>query len=257
MSLEPKRAYKVVLIGDPEVGKTSIRRKYMGKGFRSEYLRTIGADFAARKVDVEGETVLLTIWDLAGQSIFQGMRSSFYQGCKCALVVFDITNAKTLTNAVKWAEEAALFAKNAVQDIYLIGNKIDLLQKREVSVGDIQSTAKHVHELTGLPVKIYETSALTGENIQELFIALSKRLILGHVDEDISDFEKTPSKLSSSLEPLKSNDQVDEGSFVKEGRKEIEDSIFSLVEEITVTNDKMQELLRVLTELMQKLKKEE
>ncbi|MCG3221459.1 MAG: GTP-binding protein, partial [Candidatus Heimdallarchaeota archaeon] len=77
MSIEPKRAYKIVLIGDPEVGKTSIRRKYMGKSFRADYLKTLGADFAATKVNVEGDTVLLTIWDLAGQSIFHGMRSSF------------------------------------------------------------------------------------------------------------------------------------------------------------------------------------
>jgi len=95
----------------------------MGKTFKGEYLKTIGADFAAKKVEIEGETVLLTIWDLAGQSIFHGMRSSFYQGCKSALVVFDVTNGDTISNAIKWAEEASTYAKNSLREIYIIGNK--------------------------------------------------------------------------------------------------------------------------------------
>ncbi|MHA1302574.1 MAG: Rab family GTPase [Candidatus Heimdallarchaeaceae archaeon] len=179
MSLEPKRAYKIVLIGDPEVGKTSIRRRYMGKTFKGEYLKTIGADFAAQKVVVEGETVLLTIWDLAGQSIFHGMRSSFYQGCKSALVVFDVTNPATLENVEKWVEEAVSYAKNSLQEIYIIGNKIDLEKERVVQWGDIEKKAEKIREITNFPVRIYETSALTGENIQDLFKNLSRRLIIG------------------------------------------------------------------------------
>lgn len=179
MSLEPKRAYKIVLIGDPEVGKTSIRRKYMGKSFRADYLKTLGADFAAQKVNVEGESVLLTIWDLAGQSIFHGMRSSFYHGCKCALVVFDVTNPQTLENSYKWAEEAANYAKGSLKEIYLIGNKIDLVDDRLVYHDDIQLTAEKFKQTFKFPVEKYETSALTGENIIELFEHMSRRLIIG------------------------------------------------------------------------------
>ncbi len=179
MSLEPKRAYKIVLIGDPEVGKTSIRRKYMGKSFRADYLKTLGADFAAQKVNVEGESVLLTIWDLAGQSIFHGMRSSFYHGCKCALVVFDVTNPQTLENCFKWAEEAANYAKSSLKEIYLIGNKIDLVDDRLVDHNNIRSAAEKFEQTFKFPIEIYETSALTGENIIELFEHMSRRLIIG------------------------------------------------------------------------------
>jgi len=179
MALEPKRAYKIVLIGDPEVGKTSIRRKYMGKSFRADYLKTLGADFAAQKVNVEGESVLLTIWDLAGQSIFQGMRSSFYHGCKCALVVFDVTNPESLDNCYKWAEEASNYAKSSLKEIYLIGNKIDLIDDRLVQSEAIEGLAVKFRETFKFPVEIYETSALTGENIIELFEHMSKRLIIG------------------------------------------------------------------------------
>jgi small GTP-binding protein len=184
MSIEPKRAYKIVLIGDPEVGKTSIRRKYMGKSFRADYLKTLGADFAAQKVNIEGELVLLTIWDLAGQTIFHGMRSSFYHGCKCALVVFDVTNPQTLKNSLKWAEEATNYAKNSLQELYLIGNKIDLVDDREVHPEDIEEIAQKFQESFNFPAKIYETSALTGENINELFEHMSRRLIVGDIPKE-------------------------------------------------------------------------
>lgn len=196
MSLEPKRAYKIVLIGDPEVGKTSIRRKYMGKSFRADYLKTLGADFAAQKVAVEGESVLLTIWDLAGQSIFHGMRSSFYHGCKCALVVFDVTNPKSLENCYKWAKEASNYSKNTLKNIYLIGNKIDLEDDRLVQPEDIETVAQQFRESLSFPVELYETSALTGENIVELFENMSRRLIIGDDKKEeqmeVQKIEKAP-----------------------------------------------------------------
>lgn len=186
MSIEPKRAYKIVLIGDPEVGKTSIRRKYMGKSFRADYLKTLGADFAAQKVNVEGELVLLTIWDLAGQSIFHGMRSSFYHGCKCALIVFDVTNPDSLENCLKWGEEAVKFAKNSLRKIYLIGNKIDLSDDVAITQEDVDKVVRQFDEIIKFPVKTYETSALTGENINELFENMSKSLIIGEDSDEVT-----------------------------------------------------------------------
>ncbi len=212
MSLEPKRAYKIVLIGDPEVGKTSIRRKYMGKSFRADYLKTLGADFAAQKVNVEGESVLLTIWDLAGQSIFHGMRSSFYHGCKCALVVFDVTNPKSLENCLKWAQEATNYAKNSLKYIYLIGNKIDLEEDRLVNPENIENVAQHFRESLSFPVELYETSALTGENIIELFETMSRRLIIGDDKKEeqleLHTVEKTSELKQKSLTETTSTNEA-------------------------------------------------
>jgi len=213
MSLEPKRAYKIVLIGDPEVGKTSIRRKYMGKSFRADYLKTLGADFAAQKVVVEGESVLLTIWDLAGQSIFHGMRSSFYHGCKCALVVFDVTNPKSLENCHKWAQEASNYAKNSLKNIYLIGNKIDLEDDRLVQPEDIETVAQQFRESLSFPVEVYETSALTGENIVELFENMSRRLIIGDDEKEeqmeVQEIEKAPEiKQQTQTESTRTDESI-------------------------------------------------
>ncbi len=182
----------------------------MGKSFRADYLKTLGADFAATKVNIEGDTVLLTIWDLAGQSIFHGMRSSFYHGCKCALVVCDVTNAQSLENSFKWAEEAINYAKNSLQDIYLIGNKIDLADDRVVQNEQMDEVAKKFQETFNFAVKIYETSALTGENINELFEYMSRKLIIG----DVSDEEKIPqastdvSSKRVSEEPVSKTDDL-------------------------------------------------
>lgn len=212
MSLEPKRAYKIVLIGDPEVGKTSIRRKYMGKSFRADYLKTLGADFAAQKVVVEGESVLLTIWDLAGQSIFHGMRSSFYHGCKCALVVFDVTNPQSLENCYKWAKEASNYSKNTLKNIYLIGNKIDLEDDRLVQPEDIETVAQQFRESLSFPVELYETSALTGENIVELFENMSRRLIIGDDKKEeqmeVQKIEKAPEIEQKTQTESTSTDKV-------------------------------------------------
>lgn len=230
MSLEPKRAYKIVLIGDPEVGKTSIRRKYMGKSFRADYLKTLGADFAAQKVVVEGESVLLTIWDLAGQSIFHGMRSSFYHGCKCALVVFDVTNPKSLENCHKWAQEASNYSKNSLKNIYLIGNKIDLEDDRLVQPEDIETIAKQFRESLSFPVEVYETSALTGENIIELFENMSRRLIIGDDKKEeqmeVQEIEKTPEiEQKTQTESTKTDESI--GKIVQM-LEELENKMFNL-----------------------------
>ncbi|MBY8999734.1 MAG: GTP-binding protein [Candidatus Heimdallarchaeota archaeon] len=241
MSIEPKRAYKIVLIGDPEVGKTSIRRKYMGKSFRADYLKTLGADFAAQKVNVEGELVLLTIWDLAGQSIFQGMRSSFYHGCKCALIVFDVTNPSSLENCLKWGEEAVRFAKNSLHKIYLIGNKIDLTDDVAITQEDVNKIVRQFNETIKFPVKTYETSALTGANINELFENMSKSLIIGEDTEEVA----------VKNDYVSQEDTVEvQAQAIEMGSKEKMTHIISLVDDL---EKKMSEVNKALKEVKDSL----
>ena len=243
MSIEPKRAYKIVLIGDPEVGKTSIRRKYMGKSFRADYLKTLGADFAATKVNIEGDTVLLTIWDLAGQSIFHGMRSSFYHGCKCALVVCDVTNPQSLENSFKWAEEATNYAKSSLQDIYLIGNKIDLVDDRLVQNDHMEEVAEKFRKAFNFSVKVYETSALTGANINELFEYMSRKLIVG----DVSTEEKTePLSTETKESPEIADDEVSKTDDLSK--------ILNLVEDLDKRVNNIQQTIEEVKKLIGSIK---
>jgi len=96
---------KVVLIGDGAVGKTSIRNRFMGYGFETSHLMTLGADFSLKEVNRGDEIWKFQIWDLAGQEMFQQVRARFYQGAMGALLVFDITRKQTFLNITNWLNE--------------------------------------------------------------------------------------------------------------------------------------------------------
>ncbi|MCK5409392.1 MAG: GTP-binding protein, partial [Candidatus Heimdallarchaeota archaeon] len=87
--------FKIILAGDGAVGKTSIRERYMGKGFQESYLKTIGADFATKKIEKNEEQITFQIWDLAGQESYQSVRKSFYKGAIAAIMVFDCQDPKS------------------------------------------------------------------------------------------------------------------------------------------------------------------
>ena len=98
--------FKAVLIGDAAVGKTSIRRKYLGKGFISSHIATIGVDFAQKAMKVDDQPVQLIIWDLAGQDGYGGVRKHYYEGCSALILVYDITNRDSFDNASAWLAES-------------------------------------------------------------------------------------------------------------------------------------------------------
>ncbi|MFX1293458.1 MAG: GTP-binding protein [Promethearchaeota archaeon] len=164
--------FKLVLVGEGAVGKTSIRQKYMGKGFTAEYLTTIGADFASKvvKMNANGEIIksIFQIWDLAGQIEFKEVRASFYGGCQGVLLVFDLTRKETMDKLKDWILEAAKNAGGSIRGFYLIGNKSDL-PTREVTYEEGLEFAEYLSEKLRYAMPYIETSAKTGENIDYLF----------------------------------------------------------------------------------------
>ena len=98
--------FKITLIGDGAVGKTSIRNRYMGHAFKESHLMTLGADFSVIDKEFrEGETWTYQIWDIAGQKILEEIRARFYKGSMGALLVFDVTDKQTLRNCLSWVTE--------------------------------------------------------------------------------------------------------------------------------------------------------
>ena len=176
--------FKVVLIGDGGVGKTSLRRRFMGESFVTSYIATIGADFAVKDLTTRsGKQVRFQIWDLAGQERFRIVREGFYRGSRGALLVYDITRGETYNNIPFWAEE---LAKNvsSVPPMVLVGNKIDLKGSSGVYVtpdyGEMMR--EYLERRYGVPVHFIETSAKTGENIEEAFVTLAE-LILSQIQD--------------------------------------------------------------------------
>ena len=175
---------KIVLVGDGGVGKTSIARRYLGEAFRGEYKKTIGAEFYVKKNiyhddelgDIQIEWL---IWDLAGQPTFDQVRPLYYRGAKASLVVFDITRPETYYNVPKWINE---FWKHSggVFPFVLVGNKVDLRDAfadsavpSRVGFEYARVTSKYV----GVQIPYIETSAKTGENIEQAFDFLARVII--------------------------------------------------------------------------------
>ncbi|PWI48361.1 hypothetical protein CEE45_07140 [Candidatus Heimdallarchaeota archaeon B3_Heim] len=165
---------KIVLIGDGGVGKTAIRERYLGKGFKSQYLLTIGADFAMRDDMVNGSDIRYQIWDLAGQQRFDAVREVYYKGCVGALLVYDVTRPDSYFNTPKWINE--LWANNGRGrvPIVVVANKIDMRELSDDTVSPEQGRVftNRLSNLTkgeGFECHYIETSAKTGINIQNAF----------------------------------------------------------------------------------------
>ena len=164
--------YKVVLIGPAAVGKTSILLRFVHNKFSKSYKMTIGVDFLNKEINVDDFNAKLTIWDIAGQKRFRFMRKNFYGGAAGALMVFDLTRENTFQEVKrKWYSEMTQFANKDVPFI-LIGNKVDLIEE----IGSVvdSENAKTFAESKG---SIYiETSAKTGQNIDNAFIELARKM---------------------------------------------------------------------------------
>lgn len=172
---------KIVLLGDGAVGKTSLRRMYLGKGFNQSHLMTIGADFATTNISVDNEILNTQIWDIAGQQNFKMIRQRFLMGSHGAMLVFDVTRPSSFQNLSSWLNE--LWTTNRRTDIPLlfIGNKTDLIKQRKVNTAEAEKFVNEVRNhprLKGVPVMYIETSAKMGENVVEAFQLLGKEIVM-------------------------------------------------------------------------------
>ncbi|MHA1214666.1 MAG: Rab family GTPase [Candidatus Hodarchaeales archaeon] len=168
--------YKICLLGDGGVGKTSLRERFLGKGFQSGYILTIGADFAVKNLEIDGTNYKFQIWDLAGQQRFSAVRTLYYKGSHGAILVFDRTRPESLYNLNNWKAELYNNVGRQIPFI-LLGNKNDLPNTiNEAELQEfIESTQK---EITGVPFKIkyLDTSAKSGQNVTEAFELLGKTI---------------------------------------------------------------------------------
>jgi len=156
--------YKIIVAGDPEVGKTSSILRFTDKTFHRSYIPTIGVNITEKEVRRPNINIKLMIWDLAGQSKYQRIRFQFYQGSDGILLVFDLTNRSTFENIFKWYED---MKKNIPHSdkikFILIGNKKDKEKEIKVSTEEGKALAQRMN------AEFFETSALSNENIQEAF----------------------------------------------------------------------------------------
>jgi small GTP-binding protein len=207
--------FKVCLIGDGYVGKTSIRRKYLGKVFKTNYIPTLGVDFAQKTLDYDGGAVLLVIWDIAGQPLFQGLRRRYYDGCSGMILTYSVDDRESFDHASRWLVEAHGFL-GYLPPLIIVANKIDLRAglspERVVSFEEGQAFAKMFGEKMNTPAVFIETSALTGENIEEAFAALVRLMIKGEEKEEGIDVQEEVSEPTPTGETAMHVDLTEEST---------------------------------------------
>jgi small GTP-binding protein len=159
-----KYKFKIVVCGDPGVGKTSTILRFTDNAFRASYISTIGTSISEKIVNINRKSVLLILWDLAGQLKFDIMRNHFYKGAEAGLLVFDLTKPETLKTIPKWHKDLTTSTKHKGKlPIFMVGNKNDLTTQRKVERKEAEFIAKE------LKLEYFETSALTGDNINLVF----------------------------------------------------------------------------------------
>ncbi|KAA0185675.1 Member Ras oncogene family RAB18A [Fasciolopsis buskii] len=162
--------FKLLIIGDSGVGKSSLLMRYISDSFDNRVSATIGVDFRIKITTVpDGSTVKLSIWDTAGQERFRTLTPNFYRGAHGALIVYDVSNRESFDRLTNWMEELKTFSNHADMVQMLVGNKIDQKPRQVTREEGIRFA-----RLYNMPYS--EASAKTSEGVNSLFFDLVTRI---------------------------------------------------------------------------------
>lgn len=165
--------FKVIIIGPSSVGKTSLLYRFVKNEFKLEYKLTLGANFLSKTLEIKpNKNVYLQIWDIGGQERFKLLHKNFYEGANGALLVFDLSRESTFKKMSAWLFEMYIILGKKIPFI-LVGNKVDLIPE----IGKIVDTDAAEWLVKRENAFYIETSAKTGDNVEEAFIKLVNQMI--------------------------------------------------------------------------------
>lgn len=196
------RIYKLLIIGESSVGKTSIIVRYTENKFDNSGIATCGVDVKCKYVSYENIKIRLDIWDTAGQERFRGLAKNYFRGSNGFILVYDITNQKSFEKLKGWMNDAKE-KMDPKSKMIVIGNKKDCQENREVDLDILEDFANKNK------VKTLEVSAKTNEGIDEIFNIMVEDLVKGNnmgvIKDEDSETDKTFNSLNNSKEFKKKN----------------------------------------------------
>ncbi|XP_051524156.1 ras-related protein Rab-35-like [Myxocyprinus asiaticus] len=161
--------FKLLIIGDSGVGKSSLLLRFADNTFSGSYITTIGVDFKIRTVEINGEKVKLQIWDTAGQERFRTITSTYYRGTHGVIVVYDVTSAESFVNVKRWLHEINQNCDDVCR--ILVGNKNDDPGSKVVETNDAQKFAEQ------MGIRLFETSAKENVNVEDMFNCITELVL--------------------------------------------------------------------------------
>ena len=194
---------QILLIGDSLVGKTCLIQRYVNGTFKGDYISTVGLDYHTKLEIINNLNVSVKLWDTAGQERFKALTASFFRNAEGVVIAYDVTNSESFDNLKFWISsiKTNLFEKNIFIPIIIIGNKIDLEDMREITKDVASAFAKENK------FKYFETSAKTGEGVDEAFRDLVNQ-VLANLDKNE---EGTIERKSIKIEENKDDKQKKKG----------------------------------------------
>lgn len=169
MARDYDHLFKLLIIGDSGVGKSSLLLRFADNTFSGSYITTIGVDFKIRTVTVDGERVKLQIWDTAGQERFRTITSTYYRGTHGVIVVYDVTSGESFANVKRWLHEIEQNCEEVNK--VLVGNKNDAPERKVVLTEDALRFAEQ------MGVQLFETSAKDNINVEDMFLFVTRKVL--------------------------------------------------------------------------------
>ncbi|CAL4892916.1 unnamed protein product [Urochloa decumbens] len=169
-SRPPGISFKLVLLGDGRVGKTSLVLRYVNNVFSDKQEATVQASYLTKRLVVEGVPITLSIWDTAGQEKFHALGPIYYRDADAALLVYDITDSDTFLRVTKWVKELKQMASKDIV-MAIAANKSDLVRLKNIDTQDAVSYAESIG------ASLFVTSAKAGTGIDNVFSDIAKRLL--------------------------------------------------------------------------------